>query len=172
MIDRPERKNSIEKLYRSHDVEAFDCGQRPLNDYLIRHALANQRSGSSQTYIALDAAAGITGYYTLTVGQVLYGDAPERLKKGLPRYPVPIMLLARLAVSVEWQGRGIGAGLLKDAMLRTVQAADIAGIRAFVTHAKNDRAKTFYKHFNFAPLPSDPCHLYCLVKDIRSLIAE
>jgi len=165
-------KLSIAKLRRAHGLEAFDCGERPLNDYLIRHALANQRSGSSQTYVAVDATGSVVGYYTLTVGQVLYGDAPERLKKGLPRYPVPIMLLARLAISVQWQGQGTGAGLLKDAMLRTVQAADIAGIRAFVTHAKNDRAKAFYTHFNFAPLPSDPCHLYCLIKDIRNLIAE
>lgn len=162
---------SIEKLHRNHEVETFECGERALNDYLVRHALSNQRAGSSQTYIALNAKNNIVGYYTLTVGQVLYADAPERLKKGLPSYPVPIMVLARLATSLEWQGHGIGAGLLKDAMLRTIQAADIAGIRAFVTHAKNDRAKAFYEHFDFVPLPSDPYHLNCLVKDIRRLIS-
>jgi len=112
----------------------------------------------------------IVGYYTLVVGQVEYNEAPERLTKGLARHPVPIMLLARLAVSISWQGKNIGAGLLKDAMLRTLQAADIAGIRAFAVHAKDDEAKAFYEHFDFIPSPSDPYHLFRLLKDIRALL--
>jgi len=106
----------------------------------------------------------------LTVGQVACGDAPERPKKGLPRHPVPIMLLARVAVDKNWQGRGIGAGLLKDAMLRTIQAADIAGIRALVVHAKDEKAKTFYERFDFTPSPTDPYHLYVLLKDIKAAL--
>jgi predicted N-acetyltransferase YhbS len=78
------------------------------------------------------------------------------------------MLLARLAVSTSWQGKGVGAGLLKDAMLRTLQAADIAGIRAFAVHAKDDKAKAFYEHFDFVPSPSDPYHLFRLLKDLRT----
>jgi predicted N-acetyltransferase YhbS len=163
---------SIEKLRREHEVDAFDCGEEALNRYLVRHALANQLAGSSQTYVALDDGATVVGFYTLTVGQVEYGDAPERLVKGMPRYPVPIMILARLAVAIAAQGRGLGAGLLRDAMLRTIQAADIAGIRAFVTHAKNDPARAFYEHFDFVPLATDPYHLYCLIKDIRRLTGE
>lgn len=99
-----------------------------------------------------------------------YEDAPERLTKGLARHPVPIMLLARLAVAVTWQGRGIGAGLLKDAMRLTLQAAEIGGIRAFAVHAKDDDARRFYAHFGFAPSPSDPLHLFLLIKDLRPLL--
>ena len=164
-------KLSIEKLRGEHAVETFDCGEEALNRYLLRHALANQLAGSSQTYVALNQDLAVVGFYTLTVGQVEYADAPDRLVKGMPRYPVPIMILARLAVASVAQGRGLGAGLLRDAMLRTVQAADIAGIRAFVTHAKNDEARAFYEHFDFVPLATDPYHLYSLIKDIRRLIA-
>jgi GNAT superfamily N-acetyltransferase len=98
-------------------------------------------------------------------------DAPERVVKGLARHPVPIMLLARLAVDVREQGAGLGKALLKDALLRTVNAADIAGIRALFVHAKDDRAKAFYEHFNFRSSLVDPHHLFLLVKDIRTLIS-
>lgn len=125
----------IEKLQRGHGLDTFDCGRETLNRFLIRYALQNQQAGASQTYIAL-ADEEVAGYYTLVVGQVEYSDAPERLTKGLAHHPVPIMLLARLAVATSWQGKGLGSGLLKDALLRTLQAADIAGIRAFGVHAK------------------------------------
>jgi GNAT superfamily N-acetyltransferase len=161
----------IEKLQRSHTVESFDCGREPLNRFLIRYALQNQQAGASQTYVAFSEAE-VVGYYTLVVGQVEYDGALERLKKGLARHPVPIMLLARLAVAASWQGKGLGAGLLKDAMVRTMQAADIAGIRAFAVHAKNDEAKTFYERFDFVASPSDPYHLFRLMKDIRAKLAS
>jgi GNAT superfamily N-acetyltransferase len=95
------------------------------------------------------------------VGQVEYDDAPERLTKGLARHPV----------AESWQGKGLGAGLLKDAMVRTVQAADIAGIRAFAVHAKDDEAKAFYERFDFVSSPSDPYHLFRLMKDVRAKLA-
>ncbi len=157
----------IEKLARIHEVENFDCGQAELNKFLYINAFNNQLAGSSQTYLALSDSK-VIGFYSLVVGQVLYSDAPERLKKGLPRHPIPIMLLARMAVDKNWQGQGIGAGLLKDAMLRTLQASDIAGIRAFIVHAKNQNAKAFYEHFNFQPSPTDPYHLFILLKDIKA----
>jgi GNAT superfamily N-acetyltransferase len=159
----------IEKLHRSHVIDAFDCGQEALNRFLIRYALQNQQAEASQTYIAL-ADEQIAGYYTLVVGQVDYDAAPQRLTKGLARHPVPIMLLARLAIAAAWQGRGLGAGLLKDAMLRTLQAAEIAGIRAFAVHAKDEQARAFYEHFDFVPSPTDPYHLFRLLKDIRGLL--
>ena len=109
----------------------------------------------------------VTGYYTLAVGQVEYADAPERLQKDLARHPVPIMLLARLAVHVQWQKRGVGRALLKDAVLRTLQAADLAGIRALAVHAKDDAARRYYEQFDFLPSPTDPLHLFVLLKDIR-----
>ena len=123
----------IDKLERNHAIDAFDCGREALNRFLIRYALQNQQAGASQSYVAL-ADEEIVGYYTLVVGQVEYNDAPERLTKGLARHPVPIMLLARLAISISRQGKGLGAGLLKDAMLRTIQAADIA-LRNRYSHA-------------------------------------
>jgi GNAT superfamily N-acetyltransferase len=100
------------------------------------------------------------------VGRVEYNDAPERLTKRLARHP--IMLLARLAIASSWQGKGLGAGLLKDAMLRTLEAADIAGIRAFAVHAKDDQARAFYEHFDFIASPVDPYHLFRLLKDLRA----
>jgi GNAT superfamily N-acetyltransferase len=156
----------IEKLDNRHALDDFDCGQDALNRYLIRYALTNQRANVARTYVGL-AGEHVIGYYTLAVGEVAYHDAAERLTKGMARHPVPIMLLARLAVSLDWQSQGIGAGLLKDAMRRTAQAADIAGIRALVVHAKDESARWFYERFGFAPSPTDPLHLYILVKELR-----
>ena len=157
----------IEKLQRCHAVDEFDCGREALNRFLVRFAFQNQQASASQTYVGL-ANETVAGYYTLVVGQVEYDAAPPRLAKGLARRPVPIMLLARLAVATSWQGKGLGSGLLKDAMQRTLQAADIAGIRAFAVHAKDDEARAFYEHFGFSPLPSDPYNLFRLLKDIKS----
>lgn len=160
----------IEKLARGHTIEGFDCGKEALNRFLIRYAWQNQQADASQTYLALDGDQ-VVGFYTLAVGQVAFDDAADRLKKGLARHPVPVMLLARLAVSIDQQGRKLGAGLLKDAMMRTLQAADIAGIRAFVVHAKDEDARAFYERYDFLPSPTDPFHLFILLKDVRALIA-
>ncbi len=161
----------IEKLSRHHAVETFDCGEEALNRFLHRFAFTNQQANASQTYIAL-ADSMVIGFYTLVVSEVTYDDAPERLKKGLGRHPVPLMLLARLAVSCMWKGRGIGSGLLKDAMLRTVQAADIGGIRALAAHAKDDTARAFYEHFGFIASPTDPLHLFMLTKDLQNFVTK
>jgi GNAT superfamily N-acetyltransferase len=165
-----ENKNRchIEKLHQTHQTDAFDCGQDSLNRYLKRYALMSQRADGAQTYVGA-CGKDIIGYYTLVVGHVTYEEAPQRLVKGLSRNAVPVMLLARLATDLAWQGKGVGAGLLRNAMQRTAQAAYIAGIRAFLVHAK---AKAFYEHFNFLPSPSDPYHLYLLVKDIRKMMGE
>jgi GNAT superfamily N-acetyltransferase len=159
----------IEKLQRTHAIDSFDCGREALNRFLFRHALQNQQAGASQTYVAL-IGEEVVAFYTLVVGQVDYSGAPERLTKGLARHPVPIMLLARLAVATAWQGKGLGSGLLRDAMLRTLQAADIAGIRAFAVHAKDDDARVFYQRFDLIPSPTDPYHLFILLKDVRSAV--
>lgn len=158
----------IEKLHRRHSVETFDCGEEGLNRFLARFALTNQQPNASQTYVGL-ADDAIIGFYTLVVGEVRYDDAPERLTKGLARHPLPIMLLARLGVSINWQGKGIGADLLRNAILRTLAAADIAGIRALAVHAKNEKARTFYQRFDFAESPTDPLHLFALIKDLKRL---
>jgi len=160
----------VEKLRRDHLVEEFDCGREELNRFLQRYGWQNQQAFASQTYVGLVGNA-VIGFYTLVVGQVRYEDAPQRLTKGLARHPVPIMLLARLAVDRRWHGQGVGGGLLKDAMQRTLQAADIAGIRAFAVHAKDEDAKRFYQRFEFMPSPTDPLHLFVLLKDVRRLVS-
>ena len=113
----------------------------------------------------------VVGYYALAVGSVEQEQAPERVKKGLAKHSIPIMLLARLAVDRHWQNQGIGAALVKDAVLRTLQAADIAGIRALVVHAKDEAARSFYAHLDFLPSPSDPLHLFMLLKDARRIVS-
>lgn len=158
----------IQKLDRSHIAETFDCGYEDLNRYIARFALNNQAAGSAQTYVAT-ADKKVVGYYSLAVGAVAHSQAPVRMTKGLARHPVPVMLLARLAVDITVKGNGLGATLLHDALARTLQAADIAGIRAVIVHAKNDNARRFYEHFDFDPSPTDSYHLYLLVKELRKL---
>lgn len=160
---------AIEKLRRDHTVEGFDCGREQLNRYLLRYAWQNQQAGASQTYVGI-AGDALVGFYTLAVGHVMHEEAPDRVTKGLARHPIPIMLLARLAVDRRWHGQGVGKALLRDAMERTLQAADIAGIRAFAVHAKDEEARRFYEHFDFVPSPADPMHLFVLLKDVRRLI--
>jgi GNAT superfamily N-acetyltransferase len=160
----------VEKLRPDHPIEDFDCGQEELNRYLRRYAWANPQAGAAQTYVGLVGEV-VVGYHTLAVGHVTREEAPERLTKGLARHPVPIMLLARLAVDRRWQGQGVGKALLRDAMLRTLQAADIAGIRAFAVHAKDEGARRFYEKFDFVPSPTDPMHLFVLLKDVRRIIS-
>lgn len=156
----------IQKLDRSHSAEDFDCGYADLNRYIGRFALNNQAAGSAQTYVAV-VDRQVVGYYSLAVGAVAHAEAPPRMVKGLARHPIPVMLLARLAVGNEVKGRGLGAALLHDALARTLQAADIAGIRAVIVHAKDDQALRFYEHFDFDPSPTDAYHLYLLIKDLR-----
>jgi GNAT superfamily N-acetyltransferase len=108
----------IERLARAHALDAFDCGTPTLNRFLVRHALASQQADAAATYVGL-ADDVVVGFHTLVVSEVSFDAAPARLAKGLPRHPVPLMLLARLAVHRDWQGRGLGAGLLKDALRRT-----------------------------------------------------
>ena len=157
----------IEKLQRTHEIEVFDCGQPELNRFLIRHALQAQQMNSSQTYVGLSGKT-VIGFYTIVAGEVRHADAPVRVVTGMPRHPIPLLVLARLAVQSEWQGRGIGAGLLLDALGRTLQAADIVGVRALAVHAKDDSAAAFYRHFGFMPSPTDTRHLFLLMKDIRA----
>jgi GNAT superfamily N-acetyltransferase len=156
----------IEKLHRVHAIEQFTCGQPELDRFLKRHALQAQQAHSSQTYVALNGNE-IVGFYTLVAGEVAHASAPERVVKGMPRHPIPLLVLARLAVHTNAQGRGVGAGLLVDALGRTLQVADMIGVRALAVHAKDDNAVAFYQHFGFMPSPTDARHLFMLIKDIR-----
>lgn len=157
----------VAKLNRRHAVENFACGKPELDRFLIRHALQAQQSGSAQTFVALSDET-VIGYYSLVVGEVRHAEAPDRVGKGMPRFPIPLMVLARLAVDHGWQGRRIGAGLMLDAFERTLQVADLAGIRALAVHAKDESAAAFYRRFGFVPSPTDDRHLFMIVKDIRA----
>ncbi len=156
----------IEKLHRAHNVEQFTCGQPELDRFLIRHALRAQQANSSQTYVAVSGNE-VVGYYTIVAGEVADAQAPARVVKGMPRHPIPLLVLARLAVHTRTQGRGFGAGLLLDALGRTLQVADMIGVRGLAVHAKDEQASAFYRHFGFTPSPTDPRHLFMLIKDVR-----
>lgn len=160
-------KLAIEKLQRAHAVDAFDCGNDELNRFLKQYALQSQASRGATTYVGL-ADTTVIGYYSIRVGEVEYDQASERLKKGLGRYPIPIMILARLAVDLRWQKQGVGQALLRDATLRTLKVADEVAIRAIVVHAKDAAAQGYYQQFDFTPSPTDPLHLWVLVKDIQT----
>jgi GNAT superfamily N-acetyltransferase len=154
-------------LDRIHDLSAFDCGAPALNDYLRKHAWQNHQNRSARTYVTARDNR-VAGYYTLAAGSVHREDTPPRIAKGLGNYPVPIILLARLAVDRSEQGKGLGAALLKDALLRAAQASDIVGCRAVLVHAKDQQAQAFYRKYGFEPAPVDEFHLYLLMKDIKA----
>lgn len=157
-------------LEKNHDCSSFDCGRAELNRYLQQFALVNQMAGAARTYVTARDDR-VVGYYTLVYGSVSGDEATSRMRKGLARHPIPIMLLARLAVDRAEQGRGLGAGLLKDAILRTLQAADIAGLRGLVTHAKDAAARDFYLRYGFEPSPINEYHLMLLLKDARGALS-
>jgi GNAT superfamily N-acetyltransferase len=161
-------KLQIAKLALAHDPTSFDCGNEALNRFIKLHALPGQRAGISQTYVAAKGSE-IAGYHTIVVGQVTHDEAPERLAKGVPRHPIPAIILARLAVNRSQQGKGLGAALVADAMRRVLQAADIAGVRAMVVHARDEAARRFYEHLGFESFPAKPLTLYRLLKDIRAM---
>lgn len=158
-ISAPNRPEPIDK---NHELEAFDCGVPALNDYLKKYALLNHQNRSARTYVAT-AGARVIGYYTLAAGSVARTTVPSRVGKGLGQYPVPVIVLARLAVDQTERGKGLGKGLLKDALLRILQAAGIVGSRAVLVHAKDQEAAAFYRKFGFEPSPVDEFHLFLLM---------
>ena len=159
----------VRKLIGADKVESFDCGQAELNQFLQRFALTNQQSNSAQTYVSCRSGA-VVGFYSLSVGSADPASAAPRVVKGMSRHPVPVMILARLAVDLQHQGLGLGKALLKDALKRTAQAADIAGIRALLVHAKDDPARIWYQNWEFEPSPTDPLHLFLLLNDLKSML--
>jgi GNAT superfamily N-acetyltransferase len=155
-----------EPLGVEHQLEGFDCGMPALDDWLLRHARQAQGSGSAKTFVVAEGAR-VAGYFSLTVGQVDTQDAPERIRKGMGQYPVPVVILARLAVSRQDQGRGMGFGLLQDAIRRTMLIAEQAGIRAMLTHPIDEEAAKFYTRFGFIASPLREQQLLLLLKDAR-----
>ncbi|WP_043538937.1 GNAT family N-acetyltransferase [Salinarimonas rosea] len=172
MTAAPEPLRAIEPLGGHHDVDSFSCGREALDRFLKRFALVNEKAGSTRTFVLCRGAHRVVGYYSLTVGSVDPAHVPRRVAKGLARHPIPVMLLARLAVDTDEQGRGVGSEMLRDALLRTQRAADHAGIRAGLVHAKDAAARDWYARYDFEPSPSDPYHLFMLLKDVRALLGR
>lgn len=156
----------LEKLNKDHDVADFNCGVPALDNFLRKHALQAQSAAGSVTLV-MHQGGPVLGYYTAVIGSVDFADAPTRVTKGLGRHPVPVLILARLATDRRAQKRGIGRTMLKDAMRRTVQLAEIGGCRALLIHAKDAEAKAYYLRFaDFEESPTDPLHIFKLTKDI------
>jgi GNAT superfamily N-acetyltransferase len=162
----------VEPLSRLHDLSQFDCQTHPsLNDWLRRFAWTNQQNETSRTYV-VHHAQSVVGYYSIATGSIAREAATVRVAKGLANHPVPVLLLARLAVDRTEKGRGLGKALLKDALIRMAHAADIVGARAVLVHAIDADAAEFYRHFDFESSPVNELQLMLLMKDLRALICE
>ncbi|WP_045875684.1 GNAT family N-acetyltransferase [Pseudofrankia sp. DC12] len=150
----------------SDDLATFDSGEHSLNEWLRQRALGNQAAGVSRCFVTCRDGR-VVGYYALVTGAVQRQEASRRIGRGMPD-PIPVILLGRLAVDLKEQGRGLGSHLLRDAISRTVAAAEIVGVRALLVHALHEQAKRFYLHLGFEPSPAHPLHLFLLLKDARA----
>ena len=159
-----------EALAPPHQLDGFDCGKPSLNDWLLRHARQAQTSGSARTFVVAEDDQRVAGYFSLTVGQVDTLEASERMRQGMGQYPLPVVILARMAVSARDQGRGIGLGMLQDAITRTLLIAEQAGIRAMLTHPIDEEAARFYTRFGFVGSPLREKQLLLLLKDAKKVI--
>jgi GNAT superfamily N-acetyltransferase len=155
--------NAPERIRPDHELSGFDCGIAPLNDWLRKRALANE-DGGSRTYVVTYGAA-VVGYYALATGGIDHTVATGKVKRNMPN-PVPAMVLARLAVDRRWKGQGIGLGMLRDAVLRTLQVHEIAGVQAMLVHAKDEDSKRFYLRQGFLPSLLEPMTLMARLKDM------
>jgi GNAT superfamily N-acetyltransferase len=153
-------------LTAEHDLTGFDCGHELLTGWLMRHALAGQRADLARTYLALQDET-VIGYVSLTTGSVHHEETPKRFTRGMPRHPIPTILIARLAVHQRHQGRQLGSRLLAEALRRAVVASDAAAARLVVVDAIDERAAAFYSNRGFVDLPENPLRLYRKVADIR-----
>lgn len=160
--------NAPEHLTAEHDLSAFDCGVAELNDWLKRRALQNEASRASRTLV-VTAGGRVVGYYALATGAISQKEATGRVRRNMPE-PIPVMVIGRLAVDRAHQGSGLGRGLLRDALLRTLSAADIAGIRAVLLHAISEDAKRFYAHHGFAESPTDPMTMMITLADVEKAL--
>jgi GNAT superfamily N-acetyltransferase len=164
--------SNVEPISEAHDTSRFNCGSHDsLNDWLKRFALTNQKNESARTYV-VHRSNSVAGYYSISAGSVSIDQVPGRVAKGIAKHPVPVILLARLAVDQGEQGSGLGKALLKDALTRIAGAADIVGARAVLVHAIDERAKRFYEHFDFEPSPIQELQLMLLMKDLRKALQD
>ena len=158
-----------EHLKAEHDLSAFDSGTPELDTWLKRRALQNEALGASRTYVVC-ADGRVVGFYALANGAVAHKDVSAKTRRNMPD-PIPVMVLARLAVDRAYQGRGLGSALLRDALLRTVSASEIAGIRAVLLHAITDDAKRFYERAGFYQCPVDPMTMMISLAEVEKSLA-
>jgi len=168
MSESEDKISAPEHLNSEHDVAAFDSGVPSLDDWLKKRALANEESGASRTYV-VTAVGRVVGYYALANGAVAAPAATGKIRRNMPD-PIPVMVLGRLAVDKAYQKKGVGIALLRDAVLRTLQAASIGGIRAILLHAISDDAKRFYERCGFSESPVDPMTLMVGIADVQRLL--
>lgn len=161
------RVSEPEPLSAAHRVDEFDCGEASLNLWLIRRALTNQATGASRTFVVVDQNYAVCGYYALAAGAVTHATATAPVRRNMPD-PIPVMVLARLAVAQRAQGIKLGAALLQDAVNRAVVVAQNTGVRALLVHALNERAKQFYEHYGFQVSPIDAMTLMLRVKTLTA----
>ena len=165
------RFSDPELLGPDHVLAGFHSGEASLDAWLRDRARGAAGAGSARTYVVVDAEQErVVGYQALTVASVEHAEATPRARKGMPQHPIPVVLLARLAVDQSVQSRGIGSFLLRDAMTRTAAAAGRFGIRALLVHAMHEQARAFYLRHGLERSPTDDLHLMILVKDIRAAL--
>ncbi|HEX4593939.1 MAG TPA: GNAT family N-acetyltransferase [Bryobacteraceae bacterium] len=169
MTGRADEVSSPQKLSRDHDLSEFDSGEPLLDEWLRRRAEKNEASGASRTYVVC-VHKKVVGYYTLAAGAIAHAEASGRIKRNMPD-PVPVMVLGRLAIGRSFHGYGMGTGLLRDAVLRIVQAAEIAGIRAILVHAITEEARRFYEKYGFVASPIDLLTVMITVAEARRMLA-
>lgn len=155
-------------LTSEHDVSDFDSGVPELDNWLKRRALQNEANRASRTFVITDGKR-VIGYYALATGAVSHEVASGRVRRNMPE-PIPVMVLGRLAVDRQHQGAGLGTALLRDALLRTLQAADVAGIRAVLLHAVSEDARRFYLHYGFAESPVVSMTMMITLADIEKAL--
>jgi GNAT superfamily N-acetyltransferase len=166
------RFSDPELLARRHKLEGFDCGVESLNIWLLAHARGAAGVGSARTYVITDHDQDrVVGFHALNAASITHVEATGGVAKGVPRHPIPMILLARLAVDNSVKGEGLGAFLLRDAMVRAVGASEEIGARGLLVHALDDDAAAFYRHFGLEPSPTDKHNLQITIKAIRQAIA-
>ncbi len=154
----------------AHHVASFDCGDATLNDWLRRRAIRNENSGASRTFVVCKDNT-VIGYYALAVGAIARKETSGKVRRNMPD-PIPVMVLGRLAVDVNWQGKQIGIGMLKDAIQRTLVVAEQAGIRALLVHALSEKARSFYLHWGFHQSPANDMTLMITLDEASNAMTE
>jgi len=155
-----------------HQVDGFDCGSPAQTEWLRRWARIAQDTDTGRVYVTTPAdSAKVVGYYALATGAVAQADATARVRAGAGRYPISVIILTRLGVDLSVQGHGVGRSLVRDALLRVEQAADLVGVRALLIHAESDGARDFYQHVaEFEESPGEPLHLLLTLEDLRTAL--